>query len=208
MRFRYFDAEGNEVALATAAALAVKIDLGEVTETTLLYDAACDEWAPAGEQDIYRHILEHGISAAEGGTTEEIEEADDAGASLDPVEGEPDPSRSGARPSGSRPTAPPLEDFWGPAMSASDDEGSGAGAFDLSLEDLSPPPAREASPSADEGPGGTGIPEEDVSAEGSGFRSEGMEEPTVEPAEGTAPPDPLPAEPAPGAGASPAPGTC
>lgn len=119
MRFRYFDASGNEVSLSTAAALAIKIDLGEVTETTLLYDQTRDEWAPAGEQEIYHHIVEHGVP-----------EATD-----DPVD-----SAGGAGAGSGRPTAPPLADFWGPAMSSSPGEEESEDAmesFDLSLDSLS-----------------------------------------------------------------------
>ncbi len=87
MRFRYEDAEGNEIRLSATAELVEKVGLGEVTATTRLYDAARDAWAPAGEHAIYRHIVENEVPEGPA--------------------------------SSSRPTSPPLEDFWGPAMSVS-----------------------------------------------------------------------------------------
>lgn len=139
MRFRYFDSGGNEVSLSTTAALAVKIDLGEVTETTLLYDAACDQWAPAGEQEIFRHILEHGSAdaPAEDPVAEEtLTGSGDDGPTDGPETFDESFETVPSTPARGGPKAPPLEDFWGPAMSTRQDEEEAMEAFDLSLEGM------------------------------------------------------------------------
>jgi hypothetical protein len=57
MRFIYIDTKGKEVSIPTVDALALRIELGAITETTKLYDEASDRWDPAGEHEIFRSIV-------------------------------------------------------------------------------------------------------------------------------------------------------
>ena len=56
MRFVYIDSQGKEVPIPTVEALALRIELGAITEATRFYDAAADRWAPAGEHEIFRSL--------------------------------------------------------------------------------------------------------------------------------------------------------
>lgn len=56
MRFVYIDSHGKEIPIPTVDALALRIELGAITEATNFYDAAADRWAPAGEHEIYRSL--------------------------------------------------------------------------------------------------------------------------------------------------------
>ena len=57
MRFTYIDSNGNEVPIASVDALAIRIELGAITEDTQLYDSAADQWGPAHSHEIY-HTLQ------------------------------------------------------------------------------------------------------------------------------------------------------
>lgn len=57
MRFIYIDSQGKEVSIPTVDALALRIELGAITESTRLFDEAADRWAPAGEHEIYRQLI-------------------------------------------------------------------------------------------------------------------------------------------------------
>lgn len=57
MRFIYIDSQGKEVSIPTVDALALRIELGAITESTRLFDEAADRWAPAGEHEIYRQLV-------------------------------------------------------------------------------------------------------------------------------------------------------
>lgn len=56
MRFLYIDSHGREVPIPTVEALALRIELGAITEATRFYDAAADRWAAAGEHEIFRSL--------------------------------------------------------------------------------------------------------------------------------------------------------
>ena len=56
MRFAYIDSNGNEVPIPSVDALALRIELGAITDDTQLYDAQADLWAPANSHEIY-HTL-------------------------------------------------------------------------------------------------------------------------------------------------------
>ena len=56
MRFVYIDSQGREVPIPTVEALALRIELGAITDTTRFYDPAADLWAPAGEHEIFRSL--------------------------------------------------------------------------------------------------------------------------------------------------------
>src|SRR3954469_19469502 len=56
MRFIYIDSHGNEISIPTVDALALRIELGAITEATSLYDEAADHWAPAREHEIFRTL--------------------------------------------------------------------------------------------------------------------------------------------------------
>lgn len=56
MRFAYIDSNGNEVPIPSVDALALRIELGAITESTQLYDAQADEWGPAHTHEIF-HTL-------------------------------------------------------------------------------------------------------------------------------------------------------
>lgn len=76
-RFRYLDHRGEEVGLANAEALAFKIQMGTVDESTLLYDATTDKWAAAGSLPIYQFVLEEILrEKAEEAQAEKAAEAD------------------------------------------------------------------------------------------------------------------------------------
>lgn len=56
MRFAYIDSNGNEVPIPSVDALALRIELGAITESTQLYDAQADQWGPAHTHEIF-HTL-------------------------------------------------------------------------------------------------------------------------------------------------------
>ena len=56
MRFAYIDSQGKEVGIPSVEALALRIELGAITSSTELFDAAADRWAPAGEHEIFRTL--------------------------------------------------------------------------------------------------------------------------------------------------------
>jgi hypothetical protein len=57
MRFAYIDSNGNEVPIPSVDALALRIELGAITDETQLYDAQADEWGPATSHEIYHTLL-------------------------------------------------------------------------------------------------------------------------------------------------------
>src|SRR5262245_16729569 len=57
MRFVYIDTKGKEVPIPTVDALALRIELGAITETTRLFDEAANRWAPAGEHEVFRSLV-------------------------------------------------------------------------------------------------------------------------------------------------------
>lgn len=63
MRFAYIDSNGNEVPIPSVDALALRIELGAIHESTELYDAHADQWGPAHTHEIY-HTL---VRASAGG---------------------------------------------------------------------------------------------------------------------------------------------
>lgn len=56
MRFAYIDSNGNEVPIPSVDALALRIELGAITESTQLYDAQADEWGPAHTHEIFHSL--------------------------------------------------------------------------------------------------------------------------------------------------------
>lgn len=56
MRFAYIDSNGNEVPIPSVDALALRIELGAITDDTQLFDASADEWAPAKSHEIYNTL--------------------------------------------------------------------------------------------------------------------------------------------------------
>ena len=56
MRFAYIDSNGNEVPIPSVDALALRIELGAITEKTQLYDAQADQWGPAHTHEIYQSL--------------------------------------------------------------------------------------------------------------------------------------------------------
>ena len=65
MRFAYIDSNGNEVPIPSVDALALRIELGAITENTQLYDAQADEWGPAHTHEIF-HTLSRDAGGDEG----------------------------------------------------------------------------------------------------------------------------------------------
>jgi len=65
MRFAYIDSNGNEVPIPSVDALALRIELGAITEETQLYDAQADQWGPAHTHEIY-HSLARSSGTDEG----------------------------------------------------------------------------------------------------------------------------------------------
>jgi hypothetical protein len=56
MRFAYIDSNGNEVPIPSVDALALRIELGAISENTELYDAQADQWGPAHTHEIFRTL--------------------------------------------------------------------------------------------------------------------------------------------------------
>lgn len=65
MRFAYIDSNGNEVPIPSVDALALRIELGAITEDTQLYDAQADQWGPAHTHEIF-HTLSRDAEEEEG----------------------------------------------------------------------------------------------------------------------------------------------
>lgn len=65
MRFAYIDSNGNEVPIPSVDALALRIELGAITESTQLYDAQADEWGPAHTHEIF-HTLSRDAGGDDG----------------------------------------------------------------------------------------------------------------------------------------------
>lgn len=65
MRFAYIDSNGNEVPIPSVDALALRIELGAITDETQLYDAQADQWGPATSHEIY-HTLVRDTGEEEG----------------------------------------------------------------------------------------------------------------------------------------------
>lgn len=78
MRFAYIDSNGNEVPIPSVEALALRVQLGAISDDTQLYDAQADQWGPATSHEIY-----HSLSRASG---------DDAGFAVPPPVAPPSPS--------------------------------------------------------------------------------------------------------------------
>lgn len=57
MRFAYIDSNGNEVPIPSVDALALRIELGAITDDTQLYDAQADQWGPATSHEIYHTLV-------------------------------------------------------------------------------------------------------------------------------------------------------
>lgn len=87
MRFAYIDSKGKEIELDSVEALALRIELGAISEETKLYDASQDRWAPAKEHPIFQSLS----------SGKPVEEAGEAGAAApDPkAEGPPKPKSGG-----------------------------------------------------------------------------------------------------------------
>jgi hypothetical protein len=56
MRFAYIDSNGKEIPIPSVDALALRIELGAITEETQLFDAQADQWGPAHTHEIF-HTL-------------------------------------------------------------------------------------------------------------------------------------------------------
>ncbi len=56
MRFAYIDSNGNEVPIPSVDALALRIELGAISEDTELYDAQADLWGPAHTHEIFQSL--------------------------------------------------------------------------------------------------------------------------------------------------------
>jgi len=161
MRFAYIDSQGNEVAIPSVEALALRIELGAIGPDTELYDAQAERWGPAQTHEIY-HTLSRD-SADEGGFV----------APPPPVAPPPGPPTPGAPPPGEAPArpaqgpeakaAPPTPDkpkapARPPGAPGFDDELG----FELTLTDemakpASPPPGQPAAEGkAEDGSAGSG----------------------------------------------------
>jgi len=65
MRFAYIDSNGNEVPIPSVDALALRIELGAISEDTQLYDAQADQWGPAHSHEIF-HTLQRDTTEGDG----------------------------------------------------------------------------------------------------------------------------------------------
>lgn len=97
MRFAYIDSKGKEIELDSVEALALRIELGAISEETKLYDVSQDRWAPAKEHPIFQ-------SLSSGKPVEEAGEA--AAAAPEPEEGG-GPEAEATAPPGAKAGGPP-----------------------------------------------------------------------------------------------------
>lgn len=106
MRFAYIDSQGNEVAIPSVDALALRIELGAIGPDTELFDAQSDRWGRADSHEIY-HTLARDVSgetflvptpppAPDGPAEEGDDEPTDAGADEPTDAAEPTPPASAA----------------------------------------------------------------------------------------------------------------
>jgi hypothetical protein len=170
MRFAYIDSQGNEVAIPSVEALALRIELGAIGPDTELYDAQAERWGPAHTHEIY-HTLSRD-SSDEGGFV----------APPPPVAPPPTPPASGTpptreAPAGSapapevkKPTPPPDEPkarARSPAAPGFEDDLG----FELTLTDdlarpASPPPGRPVAKEETKGGAVSGPPPQGSPAQG------------------------------------------
>ncbi len=149
MRFAYIDSNGNEVPIPSVDALALRIELGAITENTQLYDAQADQWGPAHTHEIY-HTLARDVGE-DGGFV--------APPPVAPSPAAPPPSGVPAKPAGEEGAGEPreLESDAGEELPQKPDEEepeeAGADAsFGLTLAEAQPVPDEDAAPDAREGP--------------------------------------------------------
>lgn len=114
MRFAYIDSNGNEVPIPSVDALALRIELGAITENTQLYDAQADEWGPAHTHEIFHSLSRDAAEddafvapppvtppsvAPPGGEDASVEAADETTEPPPDAEGGPDAEADEAAPS-------------------------------------------------------------------------------------------------------------
>lgn len=98
-RFRFLNEVGDEVHVESTEDLSRHFDEGRITETTLLYDAITQEWAPARSHPMFRLIAEAAgieLSGGEGSSSGEPPAAEEGGLSVGGV----DAQTSGEDPDG------------------------------------------------------------------------------------------------------------
>ena len=128
MRFAYIDSNGNEVPIPSVDALALRIELGAISENTELYDAQADQWGPAHTHEIF-HTLSRDVDGGDDGFV----------APPPPVPAPPVGSAPvGSPPVGSAPPGSPPVD----AKERDRDQSDGPTAG-LTLADPPPPPRDE-----------------------------------------------------------------
>lgn len=155
MRFAYIDSNGNEVPIPSVDALALRIELGAITEDTQLYDAQADQWGPAHSHEIY-HTLSR-VSGADDGfmpappvaapapavpddaVSAEVEAAKEPAVAAEPEEAEAaaEPEITLAEPEEAEAPPAAVED------AAPEVAGAGGGDDDLGFGDIELAPAGE-----------------------------------------------------------------
>ncbi|MDA0329526.1 MAG: hypothetical protein O2958_11020 [Gemmatimonadetes bacterium] len=147
MRFAYIDSNGNEVPIPSVDALALRIELGAISEKTELYDAQADQWGPADTHEIFRTL-----SRAAGGSEGFV--------APPPIAPLPVAPPSAARPPAMEPEPSEPEVALEPEVAAVEPAGAldGGGDFGLTLAESSEPSSE-----------GDGLPPEEASGDDFGF---------------------------------------
>ncbi len=157
MRFAYIDSNGNEVPIPSVDALALRVELGAITESTQLYDAQADQWGPASTHEIF-HTLSRASQESDGFVA--------------PPPVAPPPGLSVQDPVVPESSAPPVPDALEPSTELADlapdppSAPAGDGGSDLGLGGLDLAPAVTPLPEPELPAVDLGVSEEDDSAGG------------------------------------------
>lgn len=120
MRFAYIDSNGNEVPIPSVDALALRIELGAISDDTQLYDAQADQWGPAHSHEIF-HTLQRDAKEGDGFVAPPPAASPPVASDVSVDEAPPD-GRSGAEVGGTAAETPPEPSIEAAAESEGPDE--------------------------------------------------------------------------------------
>jgi hypothetical protein len=155
MRFAYIDSQGKEVGIPTVEALQLRIELGAIAPTTMLFDASSDKWAPAGEHEIYRTLRRELVEGAAPGFVAPPHTADRPAAAPPPEPSTQAHEHSHEAPRAEpaapepRPTTAPTDE-WAPEPKPSAPKPSAPKRSDLDLAGFTLAPIEDIQPTAAE----------------------------------------------------------
>lgn len=141
MRFAYIDSNGNEVPIPSVDALALRIELGAITESTQLYDAQADEWGPAHTHEIFHTLSrdagdDDGFIAPPPVAPPTVEEPEGQDADVGTTPEEPGTDRPDAGPEAEAAETETVAESSEPEPAAGGEEDDGS--FGLTLADPEP----------------------------------------------------------------------